>query len=175
MAMLIFKLYIALIAGLNLTNIQQSSSVEEQPFCHNGWTQNADFGEDFSSVSAVPIRSNQVELALRRLNGRDLLSIDLTVASHLLGRNRLGLGKKYYILRSGLFAPSNLSNREINRLFESQVRRIFQWRESDRHLSIFITQPFIRGHQIRSVPLLIIADVEISSSQSYCDTYDSGY
>jgi len=145
-------------------------SERTQAWCHDGLVPNAGLGPEISQVVVVPIRTDQFSSAFRLLAKRSVVPIDRHKAAGLAAAGQALNPGSYYLVRSGVFARDGADLSEVKQVSDALARRIFQFRNADRHLSIFNLQG-IDATKIHSFPLLVQLHFSPQSSQAYCDTH----
>ena len=146
--------------------------VEKPPsrWCFDGIVPNANLGREITSIEAIPISAGQIKNAFMILSRATVVEVDLNTAAGLTEGRASDSAGRYYLIRSGVFAAPGAQEQDLAQSDIDVSKRIFQLRESDLHLSVFVLQS-INSTTLYDFPLLVRAPLTIRSAQAYCDTH----
>lgn len=159
---------LVLSAAMSLFCISCATTRETaQSWCDDKHVKNETLGDRYEAAVAYPIDRNQLQTAYGLLSERSLALIDSATFEKLSSRQSGGKGEIYYLLRSGIFASDDAAQSEMKVTSDASGRRSFQFREMDRHLTIFTFQG-VKREKLHPFPILVGVRHNVRSAKAYC-------
>jgi hypothetical protein len=157
--------------GISLTCISCATvPVQSQIWCNEKHVQNASLGETSGELEALPIRIDQIPVAFKLLSVKNFIRLDLDQVNKLSSFSAFPKGGAYYLLRSGIYARESASLEDIKTNSDRGGTRHFQFRSSDRLLTIFSLQG-VKREILYPFPVLARLSFAPSSVQAFCYTH----
>lgn len=139
-------------------------------WCDERIVRNASFGQEIHSVKAFPIRVDQLQRAYDLLARQPFVGIDRRVFNDMTSGIDFVESSHYYLIRSGIYAGYHAGPIDIRAASDRPGTRAFQFRETDRLLTVFSYQG-VRRERLFNMPILIEIPYSVRSTQAYCRTH----
>jgi hypothetical protein len=145
----------------------QDAEAKATDWCQAGLPSNAGMGREIDNMGVYPLKLSKVDDAMRLLGQGSVRLLE----DHELNDLMLSVGPKYtgqyYLVRSGVYFDSEYHFEEKKYISDALIRRVFQYRDADGHLSVisFQSSP---SRKLQGYPLLIRSPVSIRTLRSYC-------
>lgn len=150
---------------VSCTTVPRQSSL----WCNPEHVQNAVFGEERRDVRRIDIRPSQLRFAYDQLQARNFIILNRETLARL-STEQFQNNLTYVLMRTGVYAGQNVSQRELNDISNGIRARLFQFREIDRLLTIIGFQG-VEGVKMHPIPILVAVSFSPASTQSYCYTH----
>lgn len=127
--------------------------------------------EDLSDVHVINVASERAATAKSLLENVTLIELSLTQVRNISVEEDPRLGYRYYLIRSGVFAPPGSSPRDIAYLSRNVARRLFFWVERSDQIIVASFQLLGGERDLFNYPLIVGTRTRpLRSAAAVCST-----